>query len=423
MESKIRLLAGFYENELINRFLTFWMPRCVDERNGGFFNCFDNEGKNLISTDKYTWSQGRFVWIFAKLASTTAPVFSRAQRDHFLQLARQGAEFLKAHCLLPGKEAICTFLMDEKGEPKLVAGCDRYDMSIYADCFVIAGMALYAAQSGDEGAYHFAWRLYESVLNRVQHQDFQTLPYPLSPHLRSHGIPMILSNVAREIYFAAQRFAPDECQRIQLQMAGFTSDILNHFLDEDGLIHEVILADGGFFPQLLGQHINPGHSIEDAWFMLDCADCTGHPEWKEKIYHMVQKSLEMGWDEPCGGLLHYAGMKGGEPRGDNAGYENEPMSAQLSGWGDKLWWPHSEALYTTMRCYMETGNEIFWKWHQKIFDYVYQIFPQPDPEIFEWMQIRLRDGRPCEKVVALPVKDPYHVIRNLILLLELLYRE
>ena len=28
---------------------------------------------------------------------------------------------------------------------------------------------------------------------------------------------------------------------------------------------------------------------------------------------------------------------------------------------------------------------------------------------------------PQEKVVALPVKDPYHIVRNLLLILELLY--
>ena len=38
----------------------------------------------------------------------------------------------------------------------------------------------------------------------------------------------------------------------------------------------------------------------------------------------------------------------------------------------------------------------------------------------EWIQIRTREGYPQEKVVALPVKDPYHIIRNVILIIELL---
>jgi len=61
-------------------------------------------------------------------------------------------------------------------------------------------------------------------------------------------------------------------------------------------------------------------------------------------------------------------------------------------------------------------------WHDKLFDYTFTTFPNPDPDIREWIQIRRRDGAPQDKVVALPVKDPYHITRNLILILELLYR-
>lgn len=60
---------------------------------------------------------------------------------------------------------------------------------------------------------------------------------------------------------------------------------------------------------------------------------------------------------------------------------------------------------------------------KKVFEYVYQTFPNEDLEIREWIQIRTREGKPEDKAVALPVKDPYHIIRNLRLILELLYRE
>ena len=38
----------------------------------------------------------------------------------------------------------------------------------------------------------------------------------------------------------------------------------------------------------------------------------------------------------------------------------------------------------------------------------------------EWIQIRDRAGKPENRVVALPVKDPYHIMRNLLLILEIL---
>ena len=45
---ELKKWAGFYENELTNRFLSFWIPRCVDAKNGGFVNCFTNDGSRLM---------------------------------------------------------------------------------------------------------------------------------------------------------------------------------------------------------------------------------------------------------------------------------------------------------------------------------------------------------------------------------------
>ena len=99
------------------------------------------------------------------------------------------------------------------------------------------------------------------------------------------------------------------------------------------------------------------------------------------------------------------------------------MKLVLDDWGSKLWWVHSEALYTTLLMFLETGDHTFEALFQKVFDYTYATFPNPDRNIREWIQIRTRQGRPQEKVVALPVKDPYHIIRNVILIIELLERQ
>ncbi len=420
-QNRLLQLRGFYENELKNRFLFYWLPRCEDTKYGGFVNCFSNDGGTLVSRDKYCWSQGRFVWMFAKLASLRAPIFSDAERAEFLRLAGQGASFLMRHALLEGTPLRCAFLLEADGTPKYATGCDALDASIYADCFVVAGLAKYAEAANNADAYRFAKDLYTSILLRIQTGVFHTLPYPLSEQYRAHGIPMILENVAAELHASAKRHDPSFCANLKADLSAFTYDILTNFADENDCIREIIHADGSKLDRLLGRHINPGHTIEDVWFMLDSAALTGRTEQNAQIYRIAKKALEFGWDEPCGGILHFAGLCGGEPKGDNAGLEQEPMSRQLADWSSKLWWVHSEALYTTLRCYLETGDEAFWNWHSRVFAYVYTTFPQPDPNIREWIQIRNREGQPTNKVVALPVKDPYHVVRNLALLLELLY--
>ncbi len=413
-------LYGFYQNELRQNILGFWLPRCEDREYGGFFNCFDNSGAELVSTDKYTWSQGRFVYLFSRLAWTDAPIFSSSERAGFLRLAGQGASFLMRHALLGPDDWRCAFLMARDGTHKRVEENSPLDMSIYADCFVILGLGMYACATRDEKAYAFAKELYLSAVRRVRSGRFNTLPYPLSPRFRAHGIPMIFNNTARELLRAAEILDPPFSADLKTDMLGFASDVLGHFVDESGAMHEVITSDNRFFPRILGQHMNPGHAIEDTWFLLDAAEICGRPEWRERIFHIAQRALSTGWDEPFGGLLHFCGLSGGEPTGDATGVERETMTKQLSGWSDKLWWIHSEALYSTLRCHLETGREVFRQWHDRIFAYTFSTFPNRDPEVREWQQIRLRDGKPQNKVVALPVKDPFHIGRDLVLILELL---
>jgi len=413
-------LYTFFVKELKESILGFWIPRCEDKQFGGFLNCFDNLGETLVSYDKYSWSQGRFVWLFSRLACTPAPIFSESERKEFLRLAAQGADFLMKNCLMGEQDLRCVFLMERDGSPKAVAPNSPLDMSIYADCFVILGLGMYSYATGDSVAYQFAKKMYISANQRIQEDKYNTLPYPLSSAYRAHGIPMIFSNTARELYRMAMTHDSIFAASLIRDMDRFSSDILDHFVDEHDVLHEVITHTNDFFPQILGQHQNPGHTIEDVWFHLDAAEICKHPERKTKILRVMKKALVNGWDEKCGGLLHYCGINGGKPDGQTLGVEDEPMTQQLDGWADKLWWVHSEALYSTLRCYFESSDREFLDWFKKVMNYTFATFPHPNSDVGEWIQIRTRDGSPQEKVVALPVKDPFHIARNLILILEML---
>ena len=422
----IEKLYSFYLDELKNNILKFWIPKCIDTEYGGVLNCYTNDGTKLVSTDKYTWSQGRFLYCLSRMVTSPISVdlLSAEEKTFLLKCAGECADFLMKHCLIGENDYRCIFLLEKDGSPKQVYENAPLDMSIYADCFVVSGLSMYSVAASRPDIYVFAKKLYESILQRVKDGRFNTLPYPLSKEFRAHGIPMILSNTTRELIRGARAAAPDDIPSLLQNIEAFSADILDHFVDDSYALHEIITADNQFFPQILGQHINPGHTLEDAWFLFDAVDLCARKDFEKKIYGMVDYALETGWDSEFGGLYHFSSLEGGEPKGDRTGVENEAMTIQLNGWGDKLWWVHSEALYTTLLCYFRTGgDEKYWKWYQKVHEYTFRVFPNTDRTVGEWIQIRRRDGTPEDKVVALPVKDPYHIMRDLILILELLYNQ
>lgn len=408
----------FYVQHLKETILSFWMPRCLDTEMGGYLNCFDNAGEHLMSKDKFIWSQGRFVWTFSKLATTTADIFTEQERKKFLEYAAHGIDFLRKHALLKDKYA-CTWLTDQAGNPKLDTGATVYDASIYVDCFVILAFAKYAYATGDESCYEYAEGLYNSVVERIMKKDYYLLPYACPEGRKMHGVPMISLNTVTELYHAARKLGRDD-DILKADIEKYASEILDYFCDEEFRIHEMITEDNQFTDDLMGRHINPGHTIEDLWFLLDAADILLREDWREKCYSILRRTLSLGWDKKFGGIFLYVDQDGGRPTGKTEGFsENENMVFRLkNNWDSKLYWVHSETLYTLLRCISEGADlkEEYEKMHQ----YVFSTFPNPKKEIGEWIQVRKRDGSVDDKIVGLPVKDPFHITRNLILSIELL---
>ena len=100
-------------DELKNNLLPYWLSRGIDTEYGGYINCFTNDGSRLVSYDKYTWSQGRFIWTFAKLAE--CDFFTACERAQFSEYAKQGVDFLKKHVLIGENDWRCVFLMERDG--------------------------------------------------------------------------------------------------------------------------------------------------------------------------------------------------------------------------------------------------------------------------------------------------------------------
>jgi len=316
------VLRRFYHDHLFRQILPFWLERGIDREHGGYFTGFANSGGRLLHEHKFAWSQGRFAWVWARLANQCA---SRPEAEQYLALARSGAEFLMRHAVQPDGHASFILsregrpiLLDPQRQPRAAGPGERYDTSTFADCFVIYGLSEYARASGESAAFDFAAGLYDSVEQRLAAGEFRTDPYPTPPGYRQHGVPMIMLETSRELALSADRFDPGrvgEASRparaaalrrrgsefalqIMRQQRPAGQDVVIEFLGSDGLIRG----------DMLGTYVNPGHTLECMWFVIHYAEETGDEEMIREAIAVIRRACEIGWDEEYGGLYQFAHM-------------------------------------------------------------------------------------------------------------------
>jgi len=422
-----------YNHELHGNILPFWLRNGIDRERGGFFTCFSNDGSQLISRQKFTWSQGRFVWLLSRLYRSLEGRCPEPERSAYLRPARAGAEFLIRHARL--ENGNCAFILDENGEPALPApdGGTRkagpgegYDLSIYADTFVIYGLGEYARAVGDRAALDFALDLYGSVKRRFDSGDYRSEPYPVPPGYRVHGMPMIMLETSQELANCAESFSlTEEAKSLRAVAAACCEDIMAHFRrPEEEVVLEMLGADNSPRDNILGRYICPGHTIEDMWFVMHWALRTDDMNLLARAAETLRWALETGWDSQYGGIPQFLDKSGRPPQGETpAGLEGHEMVKKLRGnWSNKLWWVHSEALYALLLAREQLDEPWMDEWYARVHDYTFSVFPNPNRLVGEWIQILDREGRPEEKVVALPVKDPFHIARALLLAIPVLER-
>ena len=420
-------LGRFYSQHLFQQILPFWLGRAVDEEYGGYYTCISNSGGRLLHTHKLMWSQGRFVWVWARLAGQF-PQHPEAPR--YLEIARSGAEFLMRHALLPNGN--CAFALDRQGNPILLDAQgnarqaepgEDYDTSTYADCFVVYGLSEFARVARERAAFDFACRLFHSMLMRLDSGRFITNPYPTPVGYKQHGIPMILLETGRELALTADSFsATSTASAIRCRCRSWVREIMeSHCQPEQGIILEFVGSDNEPRADMLGTYINPGHTLESMWFVMHHARETGDDRLARQTLPLVRRACELGWDERYGGIVQFVHRDGGPPRGAvPAGQENSSMVDKLRhDWDTKQEWVHSEALYALLLAGSYAREQWIDEWYWRVHDYTFATFPDPLPGM-EWIGTRNRDGSPCDRVVHIPVKDPYHVPRSFMHIIRLL---
>ncbi len=412
----IRERQAFYARHLRDDVLPWWLDNAIDETHGGVFTYWDGAGDALTlrTTDKYVWSQGRWGWTVAMLARLAA-----ARPDLGLDAARlrrsalATAELLVSGAVLP--DGTCASIVTREGRPlERVPGKGLHD-SVFSDLFVSLAFsgAEMVAGTGDWGRR--AVDLMASAEARIRNGAVRSEPYPVPEGFDSFALNMILINTGAEIFAVMQ--APEAAG-----VAERAARALRHEFSDGGDMCELRPRDTALAETLDARHRNPGHVLEGLWMYRQAADlipavAAVDPDCDRWLARSFSHMCRLGWDEQEGGLLRFVDREGGPPRGTDRGSTYEAIVR--SGWDWKLWWPHNEALYAALLIFLRTGDPEIGAWYRRLDDYTFSHFPAGPGR--EWKQILDRQGRPMapDAKAALPVKDPYHLLRGLLLLLEL----
>lgn len=396
-------------DHLVDDVLAWWAANGVDREHHGVLACWDNRGTRLGSDDKYTWTQGRWAWTTATVARLGAEGAVDVDPARYAQLARTTSEFVRDHCLLP--DGTTAFLTTRTGTPKEQSPGSGLHTSVFADLFAALGFAGTALVDDETDWGGLAVALLESGYERIRAGTARSEPYPVPAGHRSLALPMILIGAGEQVVRAT---GSDQALRI---VRWAVSEVVNHHLRGTDVI-EMPAADGSH-ASLLTRHRTPGHVLELVWFLEHARDIAPDVPSVDALVDVALHALAIGWDEEYGGVLRYVDRDGGRPLGEGSDDGYEALVRET--WDTKLWWPNAEAVYALRLLEARSRSPQITRWRERLEPWVLGTFPEGDGR--EWTQIRQRDTTPVEKVVALPLKDPMHVARALLLSVALEHRE
>ena len=388
---RIKELQSFYHNTLFNDVLPFWLKSdLIDKEHGGFITSVDRQGKSY-NDDKSVWFQGRCLWTFSKLCNVYGI------NEQWASAADSGARFIKEHCI--DSDGRMFFTVTKEGLPL------RKRRYFFSESFLVVGFAEYYQLRKNKEDLDLAVKYFELMWN--MYKDPTTDPFKITPKenvkvrpMRSNANPMVLVSCAQTLKRITQNHTYYDGIIEQI-----ISDMLTYHYKQDlKCVLENVMADGGILNNPVGRTVNPGHSIENSWFLMNVAMQNGDKGLLEKALNILDWSLDMGWDNEYGGIYYFR---------DAYGRPCEQLEHDM-----KLWWVHNEALIATLVALNLTGDKKYEVWYDKIHNYSFSHFS--DKTYGEWYGYLHRDGSVSHEQKGSLWKGPYHLLRCLILCDKLL---
>ena len=362
-----------YRNNLINNILPFWLENSIDNENGGIFTCVDKKG-SIYGEEKSVWFQGRALWTFSKAYN----VIEKEQR--YIEAARTIYNFLDK-CTDSDGRMFFTVTKDGKEIQKR-----RY---YFSETFAAIGCAEFYKATHEIDALKKAEQYFDVAYDCFTGKR-KTEPKFKNTDMKALSPVMIMLSTAQVM--RSTGFNKDKYDKIAGECLAHITD--GGFFTGKALL-ENVSVDGKSIDSPTGRIVNPGHSMEAAWFIMSEGLLTGNDKAIEFGRKVIDATLPLGLDKEHGGLIAFTDVDKKPP-------------VQLE-WDMKLWWPQCETMIALRLAYILFGDEKYNDLYDEFKEYCEKYFC--DTEDGEWYGYLHYDNTVSTTLKGNIFKGPFHVPR------------
>ena len=361
--------------EDLKAILEFWLENSVDYEHGGIYAYVDKTG-NLYGTDKSVWFQGRALWSFSKAYNLIEA------NEKYLKAAKNIYDFLPKCTDVDGR---MFFTVTEEGKEIQKR---RY---YFSETFAAIGCAEYYKATKDKKVLEKAEK-YFSVAYECFTGERKTMPKFNSENYDRKALSPVMIMLATTQVMRSIEGLWDKYKGIAEEC--LTEIMKGGFLTEKALL-ESVDKEGCFVDNPNGRIVNPGHSMEAAWFVMTEGLLTNNQEAIAFGKKVIDLTMPLGIDKKHGGIIAFTDVDGKPP-------------VQLE-WDMKLWWPQCETMIAARLAYLLFNEEKYNDLYEELKKYCKQFFV--DTKHGEWYGYLHYDNSVSTTLKGNVFKGPFHIPR------------
>ena len=344
-------MRSYFEKELLDNILPYWIKTAPDNESGGFFGAVYNDGRIDNDIPRTAVTCARILWTFSH-------AYIQYPKKEYLQIAQRAYEYLNFAFWDKDYQGLY-WSVDRQGKPV----SDR--KQFYAQAFGIYGYSEFFQTTYNPTSLEHAIAIYHLIEEHARDsqlggyiegsaRDFSPLAdMRLSPKDMNCNKSMNTLLHTIEAYTNLLKFWNDESLHRNLQT--LLLDFIEHIIDPQSGHFKLFLNKEW---QSLSDRISCGHEIEGSWLIDEAASVLEDNVLKEKIQPIALKLAEK---------VLSSGL-------DIDGSIIQEGTVDKISQNDKEWWPQAEAVIGFYNAYQISGKSEFLRASQTCWDFIQNKF-------------------------------------------------